>query len=107
MFDTYLGLRVAGVNTWLTERPVTDAGYDRTIVEVLVQLGRTLGLDIVAEGVETRDQLAFLQGSGCGRAQGYLVAKPMPIDALTRWFRDRAVEVDAVEVPAAAGGRRR
>jgi diguanylate cyclase (GGDEF)-like protein len=86
---------------------VTDAGYDRTIVEVLVQLGRTLGLDIVAEGVETRDQLAFLQGSGCGRAQGYLVAKPMPIDALTRWFRDRAVEVDAVEVPAAAGGRRR
>ena len=80
---------------------VTDAGYDRTIVEVLVQLGRTLGLDIVAEGVETRDQLAFLQNSGCGRAQGYLVARPMPIDALTRWFRDRAVAADAVALPAA------
>ena len=74
---------------------VTDAGYDRTIVEVLVQLGRTLGLDIVAEGVETPEQLAFLQESGCGRAQGYLVARPMPIDALSRWFHDRAVEAAA------------
>lgn len=41
MFDTYLGLRVAGVNTWLTERPVTDAGYDaqRGIARVVQTLG--------------------------------------------------------------------
>lgn len=65
---------------------VNDVGYDRTIVEVLVQLGLTLGLDIVAEGVETVEQLEFMRSRQCTRAQGYHIARPMPLDALDSWL---------------------
>lgn len=65
---------------------VSDLGYDRTIVEVLVQLGLTLGLDIVAEGVETVEQLDFVRSRQCTRAQGYHIARPMPDDALESWL---------------------
>jgi diguanylate cyclase (GGDEF)-like protein/PAS domain S-box-containing protein len=65
---------------------VNDVGYDRTIVEVLVQLGLTLGLDIVAEGIETIEQLDFMRSRQCTRGQGYHIARPMPIDALDNWL---------------------
>ncbi|MCB0999233.1 MAG: EAL domain-containing protein [Acidimicrobiales bacterium] len=68
---------------------VNDAGYDRTIVEVLVQLGLTLGLGIVAEGVETPEQLDFLRGRRCSRAQGFHIARPMPVDDLDQWLAER------------------
>jgi EAL domain-containing protein (putative c-di-GMP-specific phosphodiesterase class I) len=69
---------------------VNDAGYDRTIVEVLVQLGLTLGLDIVAEGVETAAQLEFLRDRRCTRAQGHHVAMPMAVTDLEQWLAGRA-----------------
>ncbi len=69
---------------------VNDAGYDRTIVEVLVQLGLTLGLDIVAEGVETAAQLEFLRDRRCTRAQGLHVAMPMAVADLEQWLAGRA-----------------
>ncbi len=68
---------------------VNDAGYDRTIVEVLVQLGLTLGLDLVAEGVETAEQLEFLRQRQCTRAQGFHVAVPMPAASLEHWLDAR------------------
>ncbi len=69
---------------------VTDVGYDRTIVEVLVQLGLTLGLDIVAEGVETPEQLEFVRTHRCTRAQGFHIAHPMPGVDLDRWLEARS-----------------
>ncbi|MFN8022841.1 MAG: EAL domain-containing protein [Acidimicrobiales bacterium] len=63
-----------------------SGGYDRTLVEVLVQLGLTLGLDIVAEGVETPEQLLFVHERRCTRAQGYHIAMPMPIGAVDAWL---------------------
>ncbi len=74
---------------------VTDVGYDRTIVEVLVQLGLTLGLDIVAEGVETSEQLEFVRTHRCTRAQGFHIALPMPLEDLERWL-DAVLSTDAV-----------
>jgi len=47
------------------------------IVISVVQLARTLGLDVTAEGVETKEQLAFLKSIGCGAAQGYLISRPV------------------------------
>jgi EAL domain-containing protein (putative c-di-GMP-specific phosphodiesterase class I) len=54
----------------------------RALCESLVGIGRALGLDVVAEGVETPAQLAALCGFGCGFAQGFLLARPMPLAEL-------------------------
>lgn len=49
----------------------------RAIVETIVRLGQSLGLDIIAEGVEDDAQLAELAKIGCNSVQGYLLGKPM------------------------------
>jgi diguanylate cyclase (GGDEF)-like protein len=51
---------------------------DSAIVEAVLAMARALGLDVVAEGVETEEQMARLQALGCPRAQGYAIARPMP-----------------------------
>ena len=48
------------------------------VVASAVELGRTLGPDVVAEGVETPGQLAVLRGPGCRFLQGYLLGRPVP-----------------------------
>ncbi|MGI1669315.1 MAG: EAL domain-containing protein [Neptuniibacter sp.] len=53
---------------------------DRTLVEVIIKMGQTLGIKVVAEGVEEEAQLALLKQFGCDYVQGYLLGKPMPYD---------------------------
>jgi diguanylate cyclase (GGDEF)-like protein/PAS domain S-box-containing protein len=64
---------------------------DTTIVETLVRLGHSLGLAVVAEGLETPLQLSHLRQLGCDNAQGYLFSRPLPASALTgeldAWLR--------------------
>lgn len=60
---------------------VTDAwrgGRDGAIAVSVIALGRVFGLQVVAEGVETRGQSTFLLAHGCAQQQGYLFAKPVP-----------------------------
>jgi EAL domain-containing protein (putative c-di-GMP-specific phosphodiesterase class I) len=52
------------------------------IVRSVVELGRTLGIDVVAEGVETPGQLAALRDLGCRYLQGYLLGRPVPPERL-------------------------
>lgn len=74
----------------------------RQIVQSVIDLGHNLDLEIVAEGVETEDQLAMLHRLGCDFAQGYHFSKPVPAvdatDLLTSW-RSR-FDVTAPEAPA-------
>ena len=58
-----------------------------SIAEAVVALGHSLGLRLLAEGVETKEQQEFLAKAGCHAAQGYLFAKPMPLDELKVWLR--------------------
>ena len=58
-----------------------DAG-DAALTRAIIAMGHSLGLHVVAEGVERRDQLDFLRREGCDEYQGYWFAKPMPEDAL-------------------------
>jgi predicted signal transduction protein with EAL and GGDEF domain len=78
----------------VTSLPITQLKIDRSFVDDLIDrdgdaliaavlaLGRQLDLEVVAEGVETEAQRARLEELGCVRAQGYLFARPMTIDAL-------------------------
>ena len=55
------------------------------IVRAVIGLGRGLDLPVVAEGVETEEQLAFLSREGCNEVQGYLVGRPQPIETTPNW----------------------
>ena len=58
----------------------------QAIVRGCAALGRCLDLDVVAEGVETVDELAAVVAAGCTRVQGYLVAKAMPPAVMSAWL---------------------
>jgi len=77
---------------------VQDIGQDEgaTIVRAVIQLGKSLGMTVIAEGVETPEQEAYLIAEGCQEGQGYYYSKPMPardLDLLLRQSTpfDRAV----------------
>jgi EAL domain-containing protein (putative c-di-GMP-specific phosphodiesterase class I) len=57
------------------------------LTELMVQMGHLLGVEIVAEGVETASQLEFVKKIGCDRVQGYYFAKPMPLGALKSFIQ--------------------
>jgi diguanylate cyclase (GGDEF)-like protein len=58
------------------------------IVSSIVDLGRNLGLRVVAEGVETDSAWALLRDRGCHRAQGYFLSPPLPADGFVAWIRE-------------------
>jgi EAL domain-containing protein (putative c-di-GMP-specific phosphodiesterase class I) len=64
---------------------------DEAIAIAIVQLGKSMDLAVIAEGVETAEQAAFLLRHGCPRAQGYLYGRPMaPDEMLDTWREDDA-----------------
>jgi sensor c-di-GMP phosphodiesterase-like protein len=59
---------------------------DRILATTIVNLGHSLGLKVIAEGVETEEQRRILLGQGCDLAQGYLFGRPMPADQFVEWL---------------------
>ena len=62
------------------------------IMKAVLMLARDLGLETVAEGVETVEELSFLKSSGCDVVQGYLLSRPLDADNATHWLTGRAAE---------------
>jgi len=68
-------------------RDVTTNADDATIAIAIINMAHSLRLKVVAEGVETREQLEFLRVHGCDEVQGYFLSKPLPVDELSAKFR--------------------
>ena len=64
---------------------VTDS-FDAAIITALVALGHGLKLEVIAEGVETQEQLAFLRAAKCDGVQGYFLSRPLPAEVATNLF---------------------
>ncbi|MCY0386721.1 EAL domain-containing protein [Robbsia sp. Bb-Pol-6] len=69
---------------------LTATPDNRVLVEAVLNLGRSLDIDIVAEGVESAEDLHILRGLGCENMQGYYLARPMPAAAVMTWIANRA-----------------
>ncbi|QDZ30564.1 EAL domain-containing protein [Noviherbaspirillum sp. UKPF54] len=69
---------------------ITSSARGSSIAEMVIQLGRNLGLSVVAEGVEDERQAEILAALGCPLAQGYLFARPMTVEQLQSWLEHTA-----------------
>jgi diguanylate cyclase (GGDEF)-like protein/PAS domain S-box-containing protein len=57
-----------------------------TLIKAIISIGHGLGLNLIAEGVETEAQLRFLREQGCSEIQGYLISRPLPARQLEQWL---------------------
>lgn len=59
---------------------------DATIVRAIIQLGRSLNMEVIAEGVETAEQEAYIVAQGCNEGQGYYYSRPLPASGFLEWL---------------------
>ena len=86
-------------------RDLPDDSEDQAIAQAIISMGKALGMTVVAEGVETVEQEAFLRSHGCDEMQGFLFSKPVSPEQMAEMLRPAAL---AGRPAAAAGcGRRR
>ncbi|MGI9343730.1 MAG: EAL domain-containing protein [Gammaproteobacteria bacterium] len=67
-------------------RDINKNPDDRTVVSAIIAMAHRLGIRVVAEGVEKEAQLAYLATLECDQMQGYLIARPMPVDEAGEWL---------------------
>jgi len=89
-----LGVDIIKIDKMFVDAIGTER-YSQTIIETLVELGRTMKMDVIAEGVETFEQVEYLRLKGVHAAQGYVFAPPLPASSFLAL-------VEAME-PVAAG----
>ncbi|MDR3409322.1 MAG: EAL domain-containing protein [Methylovirgula sp.] len=73
------------------------SGESAIIIRSIVDLGRSLGLTVTAEGVETEEQARFLRALGCDELQGYLFGRPMPADEIEQRLAEQRVQCSPPE----------
>jgi predicted signal transduction protein with EAL and GGDEF domain len=78
---------------------MTSECSDRAVVRSIIELGHSLGLSVVAEGVEDEDAAVALEQLGCDAVQGYLIAPPLPAARFATWFAERAAARPRSGVP--------
>jgi len=86
-------------------RDIPGDEEDKAIAKTIIALGHELNLKVIAEGVETEQQLEFLRAHGCDEMQGYLFSRPVPPAELAALVRMRAGEAAASGQPEARARR--
>ena len=71
---------------------------DVAITQAIIALSHSLGLRVIAEGVETRSQFAFLKNHGCESAQGFLIGRPLEEKEFLAWWKAQEVETRSVQL---------
>ena len=97
--------------SYLKSFPVSTLKIDRSFVQdlphdtkavaitkTILELGHGLGLQVVAEGVETMEQYCFLEAAGCDQIQGYLVSRSLSVERFPEWAISTAREHNAWEL---------
>ncbi|MBB1488815.1 EAL domain-containing protein [Oceanospirillum sediminis] len=69
-------------------RNLSENSKNKTLVQAIITMGHALNMSVIAEGVENQEQMDFLIDNGCDQAQGYLLSKPLPAEALDNWLAD-------------------
>ena len=77
------------------EDVLTDIN-DGAIAQTIIALGQTMGLAVIAEGVETKDQCDFLSRLGCNAYQGYFFSRPLPMDGFDQFALQLSIELAAI-----------
>ncbi|MEK4509271.1 ABC transporter substrate binding protein [Paenibacillus sp. FSL K6-2524] len=87
--------------SYLTQLPITtlkidksfidgiDAADNRSLASSIITMGHDMGLYVTAEGVETAEQLAFLERTKCDKIQGYFISRPIPGHEVVDWVKER------------------
>ena len=73
-------------------RDLTSDSGDASVVSAVINMGTSLHMRVVAEGVEAADQLVFLKEHGCREAQGYHFSQPLMAVEFAEWTRRNAAE---------------
>jgi len=85
-------------------RDLPDDSEDQAIAQAIIHMGKALGMTIVAEGVETIEQHAFLRHHGCDEMQGYLFSKPLPANNMAELLHSTPTLASPPLQPAPAPG---
>ncbi len=83
-------------------RTIDEQTVRRPVLDAIIGLAAQLDVPLIAEGVETRAQWDYLNQRGVTYAQGYLLARPMPIDAFARWLDNQQAESRPVAIAGTA-----
>ncbi len=72
-------------------RGMTDSSASLAIPKAIIDMGHSMGLEILSEGIENQQQMLLLKSYGCDMGQGYFLSKPLPAEALESYFEEHPV----------------
>lgn len=76
--------------------PLPRPSDDAAIAQAVISLGHSLKMKVIAEGVETREQMEHLRAQGCDKIQGFYFSRPLPIEAFAQLVRESQVTAKQV-----------